>query len=302
MEDELPSFGPLKDRLHELYGIEFPDSLFFLHEFLQTYPQGEKADALGSLGIHPTGLLQVLGRIVEGQDTSTIKPIILHYRYYRDLPEFFTCLHGDTDGLHWGLLWDEPVLGFRGAASYYNNDGDHIRVHRGLFDALLRRVNERLESAEEMIRDDPENEQEYRKRATAIDRMKGRLLEFVNRHGVRFNDLRPSGIESDTGLDLVIGEKYLGRAVDETPRPSKHWQALSPERVKELLSECRRGRVVPAMQAGRSLWYWAGREYSSDAYKLLRAGYARLERPELIKILDVHYENRDMKSVDLLAR
>src|ERR1700733_5232905 len=98
------SFDPLKDKLEALYGIAFPDSLFLLHEFLRAYPQAERDEALGALGVRPTGVLQVLGRLAGGQGVSALKPIVLHYRSYSDPPEFFTCLHGNCDGLHWGLL------------------------------------------------------------------------------------------------------------------------------------------------------------------------------------------------------
>ena len=302
MRNPPPSFDPLKERLRELYGVKFPDGLFLLHEFLRTYPEGEKEKALDALRIHPTGVLQVLGRLAAGRDVSSSQPLLLHYRFYRDPPEFFTCLHGDTDGLHWGLLWDEPALGFRGAASYYNNDGDTIEVYRSLFDALIDRIDDRIESTEEMIEEDPEHEPEYREDAAVAGRMRERLREFVDRHGVRLDEDRPDGVESDTGLGLVVPDEYHADEGGGTPESPEHWQALSSDGIAELISECEAGRVVPAMAAGRSLWYWGGDGHSAAAYRLLQAAYAALERPELLRVLDLHYQHRDMKSVDLLAK
>lgn len=46
----------------------------------------------------------------------------VHGRYYRDPPEFLTFMHGGTDGLHFGLWYDDGRT-CTGVASYYNNDG-----------------------------------------------------------------------------------------------------------------------------------------------------------------------------------
>ena len=51
--------------------------------------------------------------------------IRVHWRYYRDPPEFLTFMLGNTDGLHYGLWFDDGRT-CSGVASYYNNDGGGI--------------------------------------------------------------------------------------------------------------------------------------------------------------------------------
>jgi len=61
------------------------------------------------------------------------------------------------------------------------------------------------------------------------------------------NERRPGGINSDTGLDLILGP--------ETQKPSAGWKQQTDE---ELLRDCAGGDVAPALLAGRSRWYWSG--------------------------------------------
>lgn len=56
------------------------------------------------------------------------------------------------------------------------------------------------------------------------------------------------------------------------------------------------------LKLGRELWYWNGADRSTEAYKLMREAYKLLERPELIRILEAHFRDRDRASVDLIQR
>ena len=63
---------------------------------------------------------------------------------------------------------------------------------------------------------------------------------------------------------------------------------------------CDRQEAIEMLKLGRELWYWNGADRSAEAYDLMRKADELLERPELIRILDVHYCNRDLPSVDLI--
>ena len=54
------SLPEAKALLARLYGLEFPDSLFLLQEFLAGLPEDERPDRFGGLGMEPIGPLQVL--------------------------------------------------------------------------------------------------------------------------------------------------------------------------------------------------------------------------------------------------
>lgn len=60
------------------------------------------------------------------------------------------------------------------------------------------------------------------------------------------------------------------------------------------------GEAIEMLKLGRELWYWNASARSTEAYELMRKAYELLERPELIRILDVHYRDRDRNSVDLV--
>ncbi len=83
---------------------------------------------------------------------------------------------------------------------------------------------------------------------------------------------RPIGLETSTGLDLILNEKF----------------------------GCDRTDAIEMLKLGRELWYWNGKDRSAEAYELMRKAYELLERPELIRILDAHFRDRDRSGVDLI--
>jgi hypothetical protein len=258
--------------LRQLYGVDFPDSLFWLHEFLVS---NQYSSNLRDLELHPTGVLQLL---LEFPDLSQVKltnDAILHWRFYRDVPEFFTCLHGHCDGEHWGLLLDEPSQGFRGVASYYNNDGDDISIYKSLFDAVLCICDREIEGCQEYAEETEDEEEiaEYCDRINVTRQLRLDLESFIEANSIILDEGRGSGIKSDTGLDLILPKGF--------------------DREKH-------GSAIASLIEGRSLWYWYGETESDRAYSLLKNGYELLERNELIRILELHYHNRDLDSVDLI--
>jgi Uncharacterised conserved protein (DUF2228) len=298
----MQDFTKSRELLRELYGFEFPDNLFYFHDFLNGIDPREAGETFEALSMSRTGLLQVLA-LPEGQLRALrpAYPMVLHWRFYRDLPEFFTCLHGDTDGLHWGLLLDRPEEGFKGAASYYNNDADTIQVYTSLFDALLAHLDWRLASIKEMIEYEPEEEPSYRRKEQLLIGLQERAVRYISENNIQLDEGRGNGIESDTGLDLLAPDGgteppsiFAGHVMKEP--------AEIKAVVRQALADCERGEPLAAFSLGRSLHYWAGRNYAPAAYELLRTAYVALGRSALVRVLDVHHQHRDLPSVDLLAR
>jgi hypothetical protein len=265
-----------QQQLKELYDVEFPDALFGLHEFMISHTESDdQSMALSVIGLYPTGPLELLLEFDDLSDAKFIDNVVIHYRYYRDVPEFFTCLTGECDGEHWGMLLDEPTQGFRGVASYYNNDGDEIVVYGSLFDAIFSRCDERISSCQEWISesDDSEEIADYQRQIEDILQFRFKLEKFLAKSSFLVDEDRPEGLSSDTGLSVIRPKDF---------NPDTH------------------GEAIAALAKGRSLWYWYGEEHSSRAYELLRGAYLTLERYELIRILDIHYQNRSNGWVDLL--
>ncbi len=265
-----------QQKLKELYDVEFPDALFGVHEFMISRTQSDdKSMALSVIGLYPAGPLELILEFDDLLDAQFIAHVLLHYRYYRDVPEFFTCLTGECDGEHWGMLLDEPTRGFRGVASYYNNDRDEIVVYKSLFDAILSRCDEQTSSYQEWISesDDSEEIADYQRHIEDILQFRFEFENFLAKSSLLVDEDRPEGLFSDTGLSVIKPENF------------------NPDT---------QGEAIAALAKGRSLWYWSGEEHSSRAYKLLRGAYLTLERYELIRLLDIHYQNRSNGWVDLL--
>lgn len=74
----------------------------------------------------------------------------LNSRFYRDPPEFSTALHGNTDGLHFGLWYDNPQESSAFVASYYSRDGGGV-AYQG--QTLLEAVRKQIEWSEYHIDD-----------------------------------------------------------------------------------------------------------------------------------------------------
>ncbi|NEP86599.1 MAG: HPF1 family protein [Okeania sp. SIO2C2] len=288
----MEKFADIKSLLKEYYDLEFPVSIFQLADFLQNYPEEGMWD-LSTIRVRPSGILSLI--LNPKLLTENFKKLaLLHFRYYRDLPEFFTYLHGDCDGLHWGLLLDDPSVGFRGAASYYNNDGDEITVYSSIFSALIDRCEEELEYCDECLADFPEDEDEdYLETKSIINRFLERIQDYISKHSIEIIENRVETVSSDTGLGLCVPEKFRRN------ESSKVYRKLSNERYKVLLDECTDDNVIPAFKVGRSLWYWGGEEDSEKAYNLLKKAYTVLQREKLLHILEIHYNNRDIRWVDM---
>lgn len=112
----------IEARVARDWGFRLPDSIFRFRTFLLSLcPAGNQA--FHDLELSPFGIMDLFDdperRSRDGIDVR------VHGRYYRDPPEFLTFMHGGTDGLHFGLWYDDGRT-CTGVASYYNNDGGGV--------------------------------------------------------------------------------------------------------------------------------------------------------------------------------
>jgi hypothetical protein len=263
-------------KLKEIYGLDFPESLFWFHEFIIEQRDCQDPIDLNDLALYPSGALDLLLKFDDLDRVKFVGNPLLHYRYYRDVPEFFTYLSGDCDGQHWGMLLDEPADGFRGVAMYWSNDGAEMTVYDSLFDALIVECEESIEGYIEYLIDEDTEEDigYYQDKIELYQKVKDRIEKFLEINQLDRNEGRSIGLETSTGLDLVLDDCVC---------------ADRPEAIEMLRS-------------GRELWYWHGEDRSSEAFNLLKKAYELLGRHELIRILDAHFLDRDRPSVDSIQR
>lgn len=264
--------------LYGLEGVDFPDSIFWFVEFLLGLSIGDREDFWSSLcNVEPVGPLYYLLELAQG---VSLDRLIADYseqhsgnitwdswwidnQFYDDPPEFLTCLQGEVAGEHWGLLLDDPILGFRGVGMFYNADGSGISVSESILAAIVDRF-------EEIIDDDNDN----RFLDGFIEGAQiwlPRFDRFIAENGINLDDSRPVGIESDTGLSII---------------PSDRLNNEQNDRAVKLLIE------------GRSLWFWSEDTFEKNqaklatAYRLMKTAYELMDRSKMVEILDVVYESK----------
>ena len=265
--------------IYGIEGIEFPDSLFWLGEFVLGLTEDEREEFWWSLyNLEPAGPLNYLLQLGQG---ISIDQIIAEYgemhsgniawdswwidvQYYDDLPELLTCLHGaEQVSEHWGLLLDDPAVGFRGVAFCWNADATGFSTEGSILAAIASRYAQLEEDL-----DDNDMLDDFRE---SIALWQPRFDRFIRDNRIDLDDGRPTGIESDTGLSII---------------PTSHLSAADNDRAIELL------------KTGRSLWYWSGkttgesRERLQQAHQLMKTAYELMGRYKLIEILDVVFDSR----------
>jgi hypothetical protein len=264
-----------QSKLKKIYGVDFPDSLFWLHEFIVEQRNCDDSIDFKDLLIYPCGPLELLLTFDDLDRVEFTGDPVLSDRYYRDVPELFTYLRGESDGQHWGMLFDEPNDGFRGVAMYWSSDGAEMTIYDGLFDALIVDCEKVIEDYSDYLLDEEDDEESatyYRKQIELGEKAINRIKTFMSKNQLSLEEGRPLGLETDTGLDIILNDNF-----DRDNR-----------------------EAIEMLKLGRELWYWNGKDRSSEAYDLMRKAYELLERPELIRILDAHFIDRDRNSVDLV--
>ncbi|MBW4618688.1 MAG: hypothetical protein KME17_04780 [Cyanosarcina radialis HA8281-LM2] len=268
-----------QEQLRSIYGvdgIEFPDSLFWLGDFVLSLSADERGSFWDSLlNLVPIGPIEWLLKLAQGDAINVANSRSWDYwwlnnHYYMDLPEFLTCCTTDTAGEHWGLLIDDPALGFRGVATFYNGEPWPITVYDSILHAISCRFDDAIEAYKQWIEDDFDVET-YTECLDAAQIWKTRFAGFMADNGLSLDDGRPAGIDDKTGLSIV---------------PVDRLNAEQNQRAIALLAEA------------RSLWYWdtsseeENLARTKQARELMQAAYELMERPKLIEILNVFYEER----------
>jgi hypothetical protein len=221
-------------KLKQIYGVSFPDSLFWFHEFIIEQRNCSDPIDLNDIALYSSGVLDLLLNFDDLDRVEFGGDPLLHYRYYRDVPEFFTCLYGDCDGQHWGMLLDEPTDGFRGVAMYWSNDGAEMTIYDSLFDAVIIECEESIESYTEYLLE--ENSEAdisyYQDKIELYQKVKDRLEKLLETNQSDRDEGRSIGLETSTGLDIVLND-----------------------------SSCtNREEAIEMLRLGRELWYWHGED------------------------------------------
>lgn len=298
------------------WGLELPESIFRFWGFLESLGPVEER-ALQDLMVSPVGILDLFSdpglRPRDGIDVR------VHGRYYRDPPEFLTFMHGGSDGLHYGLWFDDGRT-CTGVASYYNNDGGGIDTRSATPLEAVRSVIERVWRD---LTDDVE-EEETSAQLADLSSLRDALtsLETGDRSetGLAYSqayDWNRLPVDADrlTTLDgagaLVSGETALDRPAHNGADPGKfatYMYALFDDpaaleaSVQEARDRCAAGDPAEALVLGRDLHWASGGDPDREtlAGELLVMAYRALGRPQLAETADAHRRHRSLPRVTVL--
>ncbi|TYB44977.1 ADP-ribosylation family protein [Actinomadura chibensis] len=310
----------IEERLHHDWGLELPESIFRFWEFHESLEPEERRGMRDDLWLSTAGIMDLFAdpgaRPRDGIDVR------VHWRFYRDPPEFVTFMLGGSDGLHYGLRFDDGRT-CNGVASYYNNDGGGLDTGAATPLEAVRAYLERVW----VDLDDPHYGEGASEKQARLARLRDRLTAYetgdrpeVGRdYGDRYHPavippVDPSRITTlDNAGALVAGETALDRPAHNGADEYKFAEYMHglfqdaealEESVADARSRCAAGDPAEALVLGRDLHWASGGDpvREARAHELLVMAYRALDRPALAEIADAHHRHRDLPSVDVLRK
>ena len=278
---------PLRAAILRTHGLLVPDGLFAYWGFARSLDPDARA-ALHEIGVSPGGLLEVFDALVAVDANPSLLrtlgglDIRLESRYYRDPPELFTFAYGNTDGLHYGLWFDDLRGAPQGIASYYAHAGGEIALDRM--------------SPLDLVRDEAEQYQEVMREGTTL----AEVEEPEFRDLLRFRaDVLFEALDAWAAAGGGSADDDPGLAPDE-PRLSTADGAGAIGDGDAVAQ----GNPAEALCRGRDLHWVSARNPARElaARDLLVSAYRALGREGLAVIAELHQGNRQLGSVAVLTR
>lgn len=279
-----------KQRIQDVYGFEFPEEFFAACDFISTINKDDLVTACEMRIGFPFKL------------HAGLKPIehprhpIWESRYYHDLPEFITLLHGRCDGSHWGYYFDSPLQNPPVVAHYWHSDTFEHKVHgKSIFETIRFAVETAVTEFDEMIEADPD--ESYDDNFQAIERVRAELRHYWGSDrpeiGNKYLDTYAgSGLSTPTvmtrdGLGITVpkgmykklsGDPFKNRDASVELRRSD----IEPL-IQQAMGHLKQGKPGSALKLGRELWIFAA-DYP-ESYDLLDSAYMALGREPLRRLL-----------------
>jgi hypothetical protein len=300
LEIAFERFPAVAARMQTIYGLRLPRHLAVWAGFYRSLTPLERR-GLDSIEWGPVGVAEWFedGKLErtprEGLDER------LECRFRRDPPELVTVGMGGSDGLHYGLWYDDPAELPSFIASNWARDTaeTHTRgaTMLAVLDGELRRRIEQPDYPEEPI---PVERHALWAAVKAFARADARALEQDGRSPW-----------SDADRDDILGG--LGPAVPEDAGdPCGGWDAgelrsaiydANPAALAKLIEQARAelsaGEPAFALTLGRELHWLDERIHQPTALELLTSAYEALGRHALADIARVHHAHRDLPFVSV---
>ena len=290
--------------MQAVYGLRLPRTLAVVDAFFRSLTAYERR---ADIGLSPTGILDWFD---DGGLTRATRDGLdprLHWRYRSDPPELVTIMSGDSDGLHYGLWYDDPAeLPSAVAHNYARDSAETWRDPeptplRVIHACLQRRVEGKLEYGE------PIRGQMMAFRAA--------LEWFLDRDDAIFAEEGPGRWASDARRRPEITGGFLthppegsgdhrSHSYDQVRQRYQAIRARSPKVtawIDTARAELRDGKPAFALALGRELHWFDLDDYRDASLELLAGAYRTLGRNALAGIVEVHHAHRDLRSVAVYA-
>lgn len=223
----------------------------------------------------------------------------LHCRFRRDPAELVTVLAGGSDGLHYGLWYDDPAELPSFVA--YNYARDSAETWTAKAPTVLAQIRVVLDDA---LADD-EGPDKY----WTLYPLRGALDWFAAADAAacaadgppRWADAHrpPGGVTLGPVLPPGSGDPRNGQFIERLDAYRAD-EAQARRWIAEAAAELAAGQPAFALVVGRELHWFDADRYRSDAVDLLAGAYRALGRDALAGIAEVHTAHRDLPSVDVL--
>ncbi|MCA9689235.1 MAG: DUF2228 domain-containing protein [Nannocystaceae bacterium] len=294
-------FDAVAARMREVYGLRLPRYMATFAALWRSLDDVERKGA-ERLGRGPGGIM--LWFEDDGLARRTLRDLDprLECRFRCDPPELVTVMWGDSDGLHYGLWYDDPADPPTCVAHNYARDSaetwrDEPPTPLAVLAAL---AHERLHDP---YNDEPPSLWVYAfaeavawfsdadAAALALDPPAARWRSAPRIPTIgTFGPALPEGAGS-----LRVGDPHARLKVyREQPQRARAWIAAA-------LRDCALGQPAAALTFGLDL-HWLDRDDTrADALELLVCAYEALGRRAHAETIKVHYAHRDLASVGVYA-
>lgn len=290
-------FDAVAERMRAVYGLRLPRYLATFAAFWASLDELE-AQGTQALGRSPGGIMVWFEDDGLARRTRGGLDARLECRFRRDPPEMVTVMWGDSDGLHYGLWYDDPADPPTYVVHNYARDSaetwrDEEATPLGVLAAL----------AEEAI-DDPYRDGEPSLSVYAVREALAWFAE-ADRAALEADPPAPRwltapriptigtfgpALPADAG-SIRVGDAYARHDVYRS----------QPERVKTWIAsaqrDCAEGRPAAALTFGLDLHWVDSDATRKEALELLVAAYEALGRHAHAETIKVHHAHRDLGSV-----
>ena len=311
-------YDEIKKSFEATFGLILPVQTAQFWAFWSSLNSLEKK-AAGMVWRYPGGILDWFVPSFEKWQLKDGLDHRLHYRYKPAPPEFVCVMTGDSDGLNYGLWYEDPACEPLCVASFYARDDASVGFSGETILSAYRRSLERCYQDHEG--DDDLSECERVDNLCLLDELRSALIFFEGADrqevGASYEDCYYKNVEFPNRAFTLDG---FGVATnkdielhDVLPnRPQNGYDLYKTiindeELVSKWIENARKALAArnpyPALVLGRDLHArWDKEEFQPIALELMTGAYEMLGRTSLAEIARVHHEHRDLKSVDVYVK